>query len=124
MSIILSNASRSVTLNQILSYTINKRTEHPVKGIPAKTLPTIHAESRSTTPREYSIRARVDGARRDTILDLENDREVITLNDGDITDNYCFLRDCEFNYDVGRVKEGVVMERPWIANLTLLSSAN
>jgi len=125
VSITLTNAHRSVSLDFVTEYIISKQTKYPVKKIPDKQLPTIDPTGKTTNPRNYRLSARVTYADMCGLLSLESDRDVIVFADGNITDNYCFLDGSpECMYQVGTDKDGGHIDRPWLCRLTLISSGN
>ena len=133
--IILNNTKRTVTLKRVKAYVIDKNTTYPVKKIPAKQKPTMDATAWATTPRTYNITAHVSETNREDLLSLEDDREMITLNDGSTTDDNCFLDNLGFTYFVGRGRgAGFPLYFPiefekefspsWLCSISLLSSSN
>ena len=121
----LQNASRTINLDWVTDYIISKKTSYPVQKIPDKQGPTIDPDGKTTSPRTYTIDAVVAKAERDEILNMESDRLVITLDDGDINDDGCYMDGSpECRYLMGRDKDGLDEGRPWTCHIMLLSSNN
>ena len=118
--ITLSNANRSIDLDFVVTYRISKRTQHPIKKIPNKQLPTIDPDAKTTGPREYDVTAYITNVTRGELISLEGDREVIRIQNGVIDDPCTFLdQGPTFDYRMGSEDD-----RPWRVALKLLSSAN
>ena len=116
-TITLTSSLRSVVLDEVVGYDLKKATSIAFTKIPGRSEP-LHIDIRTTTtsPREYGVRANVSRTIRDSLLDLEKDREWITVDDGSLTD-YAFILDVTSALRAGAT-------RPYEVNVHLLSSSN
>ena len=81
MPIILTNASRNITLSKILMYQSGEEESYPIKR-PVGTTPRIDLNARTMSPPTRVIQTVVNKTDRDTLIAMRRDHLLITINDG------------------------------------------
>lgn len=115
--ITLQNSARTIQLDEVVAYSMTTKETVPVKKIPGRSPPlSIDIDTRTLTPREYNIQAEVTNSVRDSLFNLKNDHEWVTLTDSELTD-YVWVLSVDPVHRMG-------FERPWLVSLRLLSSSN
>jgi len=116
----LGNSTRNITLCHIINYRLMKKTSIPFHRVPNKQGSSLDRAGRTTEPLRLTIGAKVTNTEKQTLDNMETDREVIDITLGDLVTHYAGypLESLDFNYNMG------AYNLPWNVTMQFMSSSD